>query len=120
MSNEVTQPALQQAFAKTERSSEFRRIYSNIFRYKMTPSDVSIIFQFFTDNQQGPQGQTNVVVIEEAEIVMSHSQAKSFVLHLRKLIEAFEQEFGAIKSIGGPSDQVIQTMINGIKNVGFR
>ena len=101
---------------KTRRSPEFRRIYSNSFRYRITASELTLTFQYVTDDPET----SSPDFIDEVELTMSHSQAKNLLLYLEKLVSAFEKEFGVIKNTGGPSDEAVTEMITRIKNVGFR
>jgi hypothetical protein len=118
MSNVTTQPIISsQQPVKIDRSLDYRRIYTNLFRYKITPNDISITFQSITDDPAFPAA--TLRVIEEAEITMSHNQTKSLVAHLSKLIAAFEREFGPIKTTGAPTDEVVEAMITAVKNLGF-
>ena len=115
MSEATNTPATEQV-VKIRRSPEFRRVYSNTFRYRLSASDFTIFFQYLTDNPETSSAE----VIEEVELTMSHNQAKAFFLYISKLITAFEQEFGTIKSTGGPPDDHITGMISRIKRIGFR
>lgn len=100
-----------------ERSSDYRKIYTNLFRYRITPSDISVTFQAIVDKPGFPIA--TLKVSEEAEITMSHGQTKNLVIHLSKLIAAFEKEFGPIKTTAGPTDDAINSMIVSLKTLGF-
>jgi hypothetical protein len=106
---------------QVQRSPNYRRIYTNLFRYRINANDLSIVLQILTDDPKDTLSseQGVVKVVEEAEITMSHSQVKSLLLHLNKLYTAFEKEFGTIKSTGGPTDQAIDGMITAVRNLGF-
>ena len=80
----------------TVRSPLYRTIYTNTFRYRITPADFSITLQLVSDT---PGSLFVNLVTEEAEIVMSHTVVKNLLLHLTKVIAAFEKEFGSIKDI---------------------
>lgn len=114
MSEATNEPATGRTL-RIRRSPEFRRVYSNTFRYRLSASDLTIFFQYLTDNPEN----SSADVVEEVELTMSHSQAKAFFLYISKLITAFEQEFGTIKSTGGPPDDDIAAIISQIKRVGF-
>jgi len=100
-----------------ERSSDYRKIYTNLFRFRITPNDISIIFQAIADTPGIPVAPLKVT--EEAEIIMSHSQTKSVVIHLSKLIAAFEREFGPIKTTPAPTDDAVNSMVGSVKSLGF-
>lgn len=94
MSNGPPQPTphstpLTEQPIEIERSLEYRTIYSNLFRYRLTPNDVSITFQLLTDRPGLPM--LKLKVVEEAEVTMSHNQIKSFLLHLFKLMSALRR-----------------------------
>ena len=102
----------------TERSPSFRVIYSNFFRYRVLPAETSIIFSVTSDAPGTPS--PNVVLIEEAQVIMSHSQIKNLVEHLTEIITAYEKEFGPIKTMAGPDKVLITQLVQALKSVGLR
>lgn len=99
-----------------ERSPDFRRIYSNTFRYWLNETDLTLVFQRKTFPEPPPRG---LSLIDEVEVSFSHGEAKSLYLMLARLISAFEKEFGQIRSTGGPTDEAVERQIANLKSVGF-
>jgi len=100
-----------------QKSPNFRVIYSNIFRYRITLADLSLVFSTMADTGDHPN---TLATTDEAIVVMSLSQAKSLAEYLTMIIGRFEREIGPINGIGKtpPNEREIDGMIRILQNIG--
>jgi hypothetical protein len=73
------------------RSSQFRTAYCNSFRPRIGDNDVGLIFSYQTATHTG-----EVVLQEEAEIVVTPREAKYISEMLKRVIEEIENVTGTI------------------------
>ena len=78
--------------------NEYRLLYSNAFRFRVSPSDVAITFSVVTDHPMDP---AQVALRDEAVVFMTLSHAKAFLSNLSDLLSAIEDKFGDIKKAPG-------------------
>jgi hypothetical protein len=76
------------------RSSAFNTIYANIFRTRISITELTMIFSRLT-HTPSILAQGNVIE-EQCEIIVSWPQAKLFLLVLKSIVDAFENETGPI------------------------
>jgi Protein of unknown function (DUF3467) len=76
------------------RSAEYKVVYSNIFRTRVGPGEITIVFSRAT-HAPGIGVGANIVE-EQVEVVLSWPQLKMFELALRSVVDAIEQEVGEI------------------------
>ena len=100
-----------------QKSPNFRVIYSNIFRYRVTLADLSLVFSTMADTGDAPN---TLATTDEAVVVMSLSQAKSLAEYLTMIIGRFEREVGPINGIGKapPNEREIDGMFRILKSIG--
>ncbi len=98
------------------RSASFRALYSNFFKYRMSPNDVALTFCNLTDVAEPP---ARLVSVDEVQVVMSYSQAKVVSEYLALIVSNYEREFGSIRSFGpAPADAELQPMMSFLRSLG--
>jgi hypothetical protein len=82
-----------QDYPQFVRSSLYRMIYSNFFRYLPLPSDFTVIFCKILAAQPGGGG----AIIDEVEITVGYAQLKIIYEHLAAFMSTYERELGVIE-----------------------
>lgn len=77
----------------TARSAQYRIIYSNIFKSRIGPNDLALVFGILSDATGAPVAN---VWQEEATIVMAWPQVKILAKFLSEVVEAAEGQLGPI------------------------
>jgi hypothetical protein len=75
------------------RSSEYRSIYTNVFKTRVGVNEVATIFGYLTDQPGAPIAN---VWQEEACVIMSWSQVKTYAKFLSEIVAAAEEYLGPI------------------------
>lgn len=75
------------------RSSEFRRVHSNITKYRIGQGEITVVFSSATEVPNSPSPFT---IVEEAEVSMTWIQAKILRDSLTSALKAVEAQFGKI------------------------
>jgi hypothetical protein len=100
-----------------QKSPHFRVIYSNIFQYRVTLTDVSLIFSTLADVGEPPGG---LVQTQEVGVIMALGQVKNLAEYLSMIISRYEREIGPIASVGKdlPSEAEVDGMFKILKDIG--
>jgi hypothetical protein len=111
------QPAATLATATQEKSPDFRVIYSNLFQYRITLTDLSLVFATMADT--GNPG-NSLVTTQQAIVIMSLSQAKNLAEYLNMIIARYEREIGPIIGIGRvpPDEAEMDNIFRILTNIG--
>jgi hypothetical protein len=104
-----------------ERAPGLRAIFTNTFRYLPTTGEVTITFGRFEGSPPTPPGAPPTLV-DEAEVVMTYMQLKSFYEHLAAFLAVYEQELGPIQTPASlqPDMNLINTFVSNLKNAWGR
>jgi len=92
-----------------EKSPDFKVIYSNVFNYRVTLTDVHLVFSRMVDTGDSPN---SLVQTQEVAVIMPLGQAKSLREYLTILLDRYERELGPIRGIGyqPPQDAELNSM----------
>jgi Protein of unknown function (DUF3467) len=101
----------------TRKSPHFRAVYSNQFRYRVSPTDVSLVFLSAADTGEQPVPWT---LTEEVIVLMSLGQAKALSEYLTMIVNRYERELGPILALGKspPTEQELDRMFSILKGIG--
>jgi hypothetical protein len=93
---------------QTGRASDFRYIYSNQSRARLTNSDLTLTFSFIADMPGGAN-----YIEERVAIVLAPQHAKLLAQALTEAVAAFERQFGEIHVVAPPpsADQIVAGMV---------
>ncbi len=92
-STDQIQPAPGQvALQFNMRSAQWRSFYANGFNFNLTPFDCNITFQ--SPVNVGPG---TVALQDEATVYLTVSSLKLLYLHVKSMLEAYENELGPIQ-----------------------
>ena len=80
------------------RSPGFRSVYSNLYRIKITGSDLTITFAAFVDN---PANFEQMAVLEEVAVTMAWPQVKTLATQLGMLVKEIEVATSPLKMSRG-------------------
>ena len=115
---EEATPALSSPIIEWVRSQEYRSLYSNLFKYRIGKSDVTVTFSSVVESV----GMSPVTQVQEdASVIMTWPQLKMFSQHLNVLVQAIEQELGKINI---PADQptkeeMLEAGINRVRALNY-
>jgi hypothetical protein len=100
-----------------EKSPDFRVIYSNSFQYRITLTDLSLVFSTMADT--GEAG-NSLVTTQQAVVIMALGQVKSLAEYLNMIIARYEREIGPIGGVGRapPNEAEIDGMFGILKGIG--
>src|SRR5207342_3092389 len=100
-----------------KKSPEFRVIYSNVFQYRLTISDISIVFGTLADS--GPDS-ASYEQRQEAAVIMSYGQAKNLAEYLTMIVTRYEREIGPVLGIGKsvPQESEVDGLFQMLQNIG--
>jgi hypothetical protein len=119
MSDENVTPvaAASSANLPIKKAAEFRFVYSNVFQYRVTISDVSVIFSLVADTGEVP---SNYEQTQQVGVIMALGQAKNLAEYLTMIVSRYEREIGPILGVGNaPPDESELDFIFGIlKGIG--
>ena len=82
---------------RTERSPDYRRLFSNHFFLRFAPGDANITFSQLIDV---PGSTSQDVIQEQVNITMSWTQLKMLGEYISSTVQAMEREVGPITSMG--------------------
>ncbi len=120
MSNDETTKSTDNPPAQIARrkSPEFRVVYSNEFRYRVTPNDVGLIFANMADIGEGER---TIVSTDEVLVQMSLGQAKALAEYLTMIVRRFERDIGPVRALGklAPTESELDTMFNILESAGL-
>jgi hypothetical protein len=99
------------------KSPQFRIVYSNDFRYRVTINDVGIIFGNLADIGDGER---TLVSTEEILVQMSLGQAKALGEYLAMIVRRYEQTLGPVHAVGkaAPLERELDGMFGILENTG--
>jgi uncharacterized protein DUF3467 len=97
--SDETKPEEEEVAPTFTRSSDYKRLYSNLARIRLGSGEIVLLFSQIT-HEPGPNIQGNIVE-EIAEVTLAWSQAKILATLLNSLVEAVETELGPIP-VQGP------------------
>jgi uncharacterized protein DUF3467 len=111
MSDDRNNPAVT-AQTRAIRSAFYRDSYANNFRFRLSPVDFSITF---ASNADVPGA--GILLQDEMGVSMSLPAAKILSIHLNKMIEAVENQIGAIRipTASVPTEQMIRDLTRSIR-----
>jgi hypothetical protein len=120
MDNQAVVPSAEKAVPQITRrkSPDFRVIYSNEFRYRVTPNDIGLVFSNMADIGEGDK---TIVMTEEVLIQMSLGQAKALAEYLTMIVARFERTIGPVRALGkaAPNEAELDTMFKILENIGL-
>lgn len=95
----------------------YQVIYSNFFKYRISPNDVSITFSTISDVRGGTGAPT---ISDRVQIILPYGQVKSLMEYLSLIVSAYEREVAHINTPGHglPNDAEIHAMIARLKALG--
>ncbi len=105
------------AFERT-RSANFRVIYSNDFRYRVTLTDIGLVFGNVADTGDGAR---TFVTTEEILVQMPLGQAKALAEYLALIVARYERTLGPIGAAAKtpPSDEELDSMFGMLEKIGI-
>ena len=111
-------PAPQVAAFERRKSADFRIVYSNEFRYRVTLTDIGLVFCNQADSGEGARTFTTT---EEVLVQMPLGQAKALAEYLTLIVARYERTLGPISAAGKspPSDIELDAMFGLLENVGM-
>ena len=96
---------------------EYRSVYSNLFRYRISPTDFAITFSMTVD-QGGIVGQSTAV-LDKVQVTMVLGQAKALAEYLSLIIQRYEREIGPISAPGpSPNPGEFDNMFAMLRTIG--
>jgi hypothetical protein len=100
-----------------EKAAEFRVFYSNIFQYRLTITDLTLIFATLADTGEPPN---TFVQTQQAAVIMSLGQAKSLAEYLTMIVSRYERDIGPINTGGkaAPSPDELDGIIALLRGMG--
>lgn len=118
MDDETDSPASAEPALPRRRSPEFRVVYSNEFRYRVTPNDLSLIFANISDSAEGDK---TIMTTDEVLVQMSLGQAKALAEYLTMIVARFQRDIGPIRAVGKtpPSEAELDGMFQILANIGL-
>jgi hypothetical protein len=114
MSNSPSASPPSPPIVRFERAPGFRTLFTNNFRYLPTTGEITITFSHIEGAL--PTGGP-ATVVDEAEVVMTYLQLKSFCEHMTAFITAYERDLGQIElpKALGPDVNTINTFVSNLK-----
>jgi hypothetical protein len=100
-----------------QKSPDFRIVYSDIFNYRVSLTDISIVFSTLADDGDLPN---SFVQTQQVSVVMALGQVKSLGEYLTMIVARYERDIGPINGIGKslPSDTELDPIFNILKGLG--
>jgi len=100
------------------KSPNFRVVYSNEFRYRVSPNDIGLIFANLADTGDAER---TMVSTDEVLVQMAIGQAKALAEYLTMIVSRFERTIGPVRAIGKapPSEGELDSMFRILENIGL-
>jgi len=116
MNDDVSSQSL--AVSDRRKSAGFRVVYSNEFRYRVTLTDIGLVFGNQADIGEGAR---TFVTTDEVLVQMPLGQAKALAEYLALIVARYERTLGPIKAAAAapPSDAELDSMFGLLENVGL-
>lgn len=110
-----SQPA---AIFERKKSVNFRVVYSNEFRYRVSLTDIGLVFGNQADIGEGAR---TLVTTDEVLVQMPLGQAKALAEYLTMIVARYERTLGPIMALGKepPIETELDSMFGILENVGL-
>jgi hypothetical protein len=96
-SNPIQTPSIAPGGIPHKKAADYRVVYSNIFQYRVSNADCSIIFSTLSDTGDEPQ---TFEQTHQVEVIMALGQIKNLAEYLSMIVARYEREIAPINGIG--------------------